>query len=137
MAALSWPSLGMLRCLVSLRSAFVCFLAALLLTGAASYTHGSRYAIVGHSPFQSVGTPSPGPEGVEAGALPAATSPGPGEARSSASQAVRVVHQAGPCSDPESMERDCCERRQAPRGEPAPLKTGGGGPARFAPAAAR
>ena len=22
------------------------------------------------------------------------------------------------------MERDCCERRQAPRGEPAPLRTG-------------
>jgi hypothetical protein len=35
-----------------------------------------------------------------------------------------VSHQAGPLLDPESVERDCCERRQAPRGEPAPLRTG-------------
>lgn len=123
MAALSGSSPGTFRCLVALRSAFVCLLAVLLLAGAASYTYGSRYDIVGHSPFQSVGPESPGPEGVEAEVPPAASTPGPGH-RASASQAVRAVHQAGPFVDSESMERECCERRQAPRGEPAPLRTG-------------
>jgi len=122
MTALRWSSLGTFRCLVSLRNAFVWILVALLLTGAASYTHGSRYAIVGHGPFQSVGAQSAGPEG-EAVAPPAATSPSQSDTPASASQAVRAVHQAGVFVDPESMERDCCERRQAPRSEPAPLRT--------------
>ena len=124
MAALRWSAVGLLRCLGSLRSAFVWILLTLLLVGAASYTHGSRYALVGHSPFQAVGAPSAGPEGVEAVAAPAVISPGPGGTQASASQAVRAVHQAGPFVDPESMERECCERRPAPRGEPAPLRTG-------------
>lgn len=123
MAALSGSSLETFRCLVSHRNAFVWILVALLLTGAASYTHGSRYAIVGHGPFQSVGAQSAGPEGLEAVAPPAATSPSPSDSPASASEAVRAVHQAGVFVDPESMERDCCERRYAPRSEPAPLRT--------------
>ena len=56
MLALSWSPPGMLRCPVSLRGFFVWLLLALLLAGAASYTHGSRYALIpGHSPFQSAG----------------------------------------------------------------------------------
>jgi hypothetical protein len=56
MAALSWSSLGMLRCPVPLRSLFVWLVLVLLLTGAASYTHGSRYAIVpDHGSVQSTG----------------------------------------------------------------------------------
>lgn len=124
MAALSWTALGLIRRLVALRSGFVWILVALLLVGAASYTYGSRYAVVGHGPLQSVGAQSAGPEGVEAVAPPVATLPAPGETPASASQAVRAVHQAGVFVDPESVERDCCERRHAPRGEPAPLRTG-------------
>jgi hypothetical protein len=127
MAALNSSAFGLLRCLVSLRSAFMWILLALLLTGAASYTHGSRYAIVGHAPFQSVVVQPAAPER-EAVAPPAVTSPSPGDTLASASQAVRAVHQAGVFVDPESMERDCCERRHAPRGEPAPLKAGLVGP---------
>ena len=56
MGGLNWSSLGMLRCPVSLRGVFVWLLLALLLTGAASYTHGSRYALVpGHGSLQSAG----------------------------------------------------------------------------------
>lgn len=56
MLALSWSPPGVLRCPVSLRGFFVWLLLALLLAGAASYTQGSRYAIVpGPDPFQSVG----------------------------------------------------------------------------------
>ena len=128
MAAPSWSALGLLRCLVSLRSAFVWILLTLLLAGASSYTHGSRYALVGHGPLQAVGAPSADPEGVEAVAPPTANSLSPGGTPESASQAVRAVHQAGPFVDPESMERDCCERRHAPRGEPAPLRTGAADP---------
>ena len=122
MAALNGSSLGTFRCLVSHRIAFVWILVALLLTGAASYTHGSRYAIVGHGPFQSVGAQSAGPEG-DAVVPPAATAHIPSDSPASASEAVRAVHQAGVFIDPESMERDCCERRYAPRSEPAPLRT--------------
>ncbi|WP_354172120.1 hypothetical protein [Arthrobacter sp. UYEF36] len=98
---------------------------ALLLAGAASYTHGSRYAVVGHSPFQSGEAQSPAARSdspVWLGAV--ASSPGPGERLASASEAVHAVQQAGPFVEPGSMERECCERRQAPRGEPAPLRTG-------------
>lgn len=120
MAALSWSSLGMLRRPVSLRGVFVWLLLALLLTGAASYSHGSRYALVpGHSSFQSAG--EQGVSAVPPQAEPAAS---PADTSASASQAVRAVHQAGPFVEPEEVEKDCCERRPAPRSEPAPVRTG-------------
>ena len=53
-----------------------------------------------------------------------ASSPGLGERLASASHAVHVVQQAGPFVEPGSLERECCERRPAPRGEAAPLRTG-------------
>lgn len=125
MSALSGSLIGLLRCLVALRSAFVWLLVALLLAGAASYTHGSRYAIVGHSPLQAVGAQSPAaPSDSPVGLGAVASSPGPGERPASASHAVHPVQQAGPLVEPGSMERECCERRRAPRGEPAPLRTG-------------
>jgi hypothetical protein len=115
MAALSWSSLGMLRCPVSVRSVFVWLLLALLFAGAASYTQGSRYAIVpGHGPVQSRGVEEVPPQAV----TPAST---PGTA-ASASQAISVV-EAVPSMEPEALAKDCCQRRQAPRSEPAPLKT--------------
>lgn len=122
MAALSWSSLGMLRRRVSLRSPFIWLLLALLVTGAASYTHGSRYAIVaGLGPFPPAAVQGGGavPPPTQAAASPAGTS------ASSVSPVVPVVQEAGPSSgDPEALEKGCCERWQASRSEPAPLRTG-------------
>lgn len=92
-------------------------LLSLLLAGAASYTHGSRYAIVpGHGPFQSVAEqrldPVP-PQGDVASSR---------DTSSSGSQIVRAVHEVGPVLDTGTLEH--CERRQSPRSEPAPLRTG-------------
>lgn len=120
MAALNWSSLGMLRRPLSLRSVFVWLLLALLFTGAASYTHGSRYALVpGHSSLQSAGE-----QDVEAVPPQAGPAASPADMSASASRGVRAVHQAGPFVEPEEVEKDCCERRPAPRGEPAPVRTG-------------
>lgn len=119
MAALSWSPLGVLRCPVSLRSVFVWLLLALLLAGAASYTHGSRYAIVPeHGPVQTTEewATAEAPLHVEAAASAAATS-------ASALQ-TRGVVQVGPTAGTEEVEKDCCERRHAPRSEPAPVRTG-------------
>lgn len=123
---------GILRCLVSARSLFVCILLVLLVAGAASYTHGTRYALVGHGPFLTApatllaGPAQPADSGAPPTEVPPlqATFPGPGAPPSSDSPVVPVTHYASALLDPESMERDCCERRQAPRGEPAPLRTG-------------
>ena len=114
----------MLRRVGVLRSHLVWILAVLLLAGAASYSQGSRYAIVGHGYSQSAGA--------EQGAQTAAETVG--QATAQAAQAVgQAVGQAtgqaaGPSanqpSDRESVEDGCCERRQAPRSEPVPLRTG-------------
>lgn len=120
MAALNWSSLGMLRSPASLRSLFVWLLLALLLTGAASYTHGSRYAIVpGHGPVQT--TDHQGPQEVRSQAEPAAS---PADTSPSTSQSTGPVHRAAPSHGTEEVEKDCCQRRHAPRGEPAPVRTG-------------
>ncbi|WP_066288349.1 hypothetical protein [Arthrobacter sp. B6] len=120
MAALSWSSLGMLRRQVSLRGVFVWLLLALLLAGAASYTYGSRYAIVhGHGPVQSAAG-----QGLERVPPQPETTASRSDTPASASQAVRVVHEAGPSVEPEELEKDCCERNKAPRGEPVPVRTG-------------
>lgn len=96
----------MLRRVGMLRSHLVWILAVLLLAGAASYSHGSRYAIVGHGYSQSAAAESVAAE---------ATGQAVGQAGGPS---------AGPSSDPESMEDKCCERRKAPRSEPVPLRTG-------------
>lgn len=120
MAALSWSSLGMLRCPLGLRSLFVWVLLALLITGAASYTHGSRYAIVpGHGQVQA--TDHHGPQEEQPSAEPAASS---ADTSASTAQATPAVHRAGPSPETEEVEKDCCLRRHAPRGEPAPMRTG-------------
>ena len=123
MTTLNWSSLRMFRWLVSLRSAFVWLVLTVLLAGAASYYHGSRYPIVEHRPAQSVAGLSAVPERVEAVA-PRATASGPGEAGAPASLMLRAVHQADQDASPGSMEPDCCQRRPAPRSEPAQLRTG-------------
>lgn len=92
MAALSWSPPGMLhRPHSPLRGSFVWLLLVLLLAGAASYSHGSRYAIVpDHAPVR----------------------------------AGEVVHQAGPAAGAEELGKDGCERRKAPRSQPAPVRSG-------------
>ncbi len=120
MAALNWSSLGMLRSPASLRSLFVWFLLTLLLTGAASYTHGSRYAIVhGHGPVLTADDPVS--QEVLPQAAPAASS---ADTSPSTSQSTGAEHRATPSLGTEEVEKDCCQRRHAPRGEPAPIWTG-------------
>ncbi|MDR6790914.1 hypothetical protein J2X12_000659 [Pseudarthrobacter oxydans] len=119
MATLGSPALGLLRCLVALRGVFVWLLLVLLIAGAASYTSGSRYALVpGHSPVQSAG-------GQTAGHVPlrAIADAGPAAPSASAAQSVRVVHEAGPSAEPAGLENEG-ERIKAPRGEPVPVRTG-------------
>lgn len=121
MAALNWSSPRMLRCPVSLRSLFVWLLLTLLLTGAASYTSGSRYAIVpGCGPVQTADDLGPQelPPPAELAANPAA------DPSVSTSQSTGATHHAAPSSGTEEVERDCCQRRHAPRGEPVPMRTG-------------
>lgn len=120
MAALNWSSPGMLRSPVALRSLFVWLLLTLLLTGAASYTYGSRYAIVpGYGPVQVADDPVPNevPPQAEDGASPADT-------LLSTLQSTGATHHAAPSPGTEEVERDCCQRRHAPRGEPVPMRTG-------------
>lgn len=117
MATLGSPALGLLRCLVALRGVFVWLLLVLLIAGAASYTSGSRYALVpGHSPVQG---------GQAAGDVPlqAIADAGPAAPSASAAQSVRVVPEAGPSAEPAGLENEG-ERIKAPRGEPVPVRTG-------------
>jgi hypothetical protein len=120
MAALKWSSPGMLHSPVWLRSLFVWLLLTLLLTGAASYTSGSRYAIVpGHGPVQAAD--DPGPREVP---LQAETAASPADTSLSTPHSTGALHSAGPSRGTEEIEKDCCQRRHAPRGEPAPMRTG-------------
>ncbi|MFJ6284356.1 hypothetical protein [Pseudarthrobacter oxydans] len=117
MATLGSPALGLLRCLVGLRGVFVWLLLVLLIAGAASYTAGTRYALVpGHSAVQG---------GQTAGHVPlrAIADAGPAAPSASAAQSVRVVHEAGPSAEPAGLENEG-ERIKAPRGEPVPVRTG-------------
>ena len=103
----------MLRRVGVLRSHLVWILAVLLLAGAASYSQGSRYAIVGHGYSQSAGAGQ--------GAQAAAQAVGQATAQAVGQAAGPSANQS---SDRESVEDGCCERRQAPRSEPVPLRTG-------------
>ncbi|MDP9989011.1 hypothetical protein QMY03_09300 [Arthrobacter sp. KFRI-F3372] len=119
MAALSWSSPKVLRRPVPLRSVFVWLLLALLLAGAASYTKGSRYALVpAHGPVQ--------PEGEQAVETKprAEITASPPDTPPPALQAIRVVHEVGEFVEPKELEKDGSERRRAPRGEPVPVRTG-------------
>lgn len=119
MSTQSESSLGILRGATPLRSAFVWLLLTLVLTGAASYTHGSRYQLVpGHSQHQSTGERC-----VEEVPAPAESAPAPDEVPAPVFQAVSAVHEIGPSAEPAALEHDP-ERRCAPRGEPAPVRTG-------------
>ena len=101
------------------RSVFVWLLLVLLIAGAASYTSGSRYALVpGHGPVQSAAEQA-------AAEVPAQadTSAGPAEPAASAQHSARVIHEAGPSAEPAGLEREG-ERSKAPRGEPVHVRTG-------------
>jgi hypothetical protein len=119
MATLGSVSHGHLRCPKVPRSVFVWLLLVLLIAGAASYTSGSRYALVpGHGPVQSSAEQA-------AAEVPAQaeTSTGPAEPAASDQHSVRVIHEAGPSAEPAGLEREG-ERSKAPRGEPVPVRTG-------------
>ncbi|TLM81699.1 hypothetical protein FDW83_14845 [Pseudarthrobacter sp. NamE2] len=95
-------------------------LLALLLAGAASYTQGSRYALLpSHGQVQAA-------DEQISEELPstAATAASPVDASASAWPTPVVVHAPGLINDPEESDKDCCERRHAPRSEPAPVRTG-------------
>lgn len=120
MAALRWSSVGMLRSLVSLRALFVWLLLTLLLMGAASYTHGSRYAIVpGYGAVQTADDRVL--QGVPPQAEPTAS---PADTSESTSDSMGARHRAAPQPGSEELEKDCCQRRHAPGGEPVPIRTG-------------
>lgn len=122
MGALSLSSLEVLRRPVSLRSVLVWLLLALLLAGAASYTKGSRYAIV---PAHSAGLAAVEQAAASAPLPHAQSAAGPAATSVAASSAVCVLHAAAlPSTGSEELEKDCCERRRAPRGEPVPVRTG-------------
>lgn len=118
MATLTWSSPGDLRCAVTPRSVLLWLLLALLLTGAASYMHGSRYGIVpAHGTLEAVpahnaGTPLP----VEPAAHPGVSTAGQPTGLSGRAAGFSV--------GPAMPVQECCVRTSAPRGEPAPLKTG-------------
>ncbi|QNE14494.1 hypothetical protein [Pseudarthrobacter sp. NBSH8] len=57
-------------------------------------------------------------------AMPPETAASHAGASASASQPVSVVLEAGPSVEPEDLDQECCERRLAPRSEPAPVRTG-------------
>jgi hypothetical protein len=119
MATLGSVSHGLLRCPKVPRSVFVWLLLVLLIAGAASYTSGSRYALVpGHGPVQSAAEQA-------AAEVPARAniSAGPAEPAASAPHSVRVIHEAGPSAEPAGLEREG-ERSKVPRGEPVPVRTG-------------
>lgn len=88
------PAVSLLRRIRWLRSVLVCILAAVLLTGAATYSQGTRYDL-------------PGSHFPTAAAAPVAPS----------------ADEPGESNDPEKLSDDS-EPRCAPRGEPAPLRTG-------------
>lgn len=95
-------------------------LLAFLIAGAASYVQGTRYSLAGHPPaaasassetgFSSMAMPSVPSEESQAGAP------------SSFSSSVPAVFAGSASQDEKPLEGACCERRQAPRAEPAPLR---------------
>ena len=110
MAALNRSLPGLLRCIVPLRSVFVWIVAALVLAGAASYSHGSRYAMIpDHALAQSPDEPAAGT------LLQEDNTPGPADMPAAAPPSAGAAHHAGPAVGPAEPERDCCKRRHAPR----------------------
>lgn len=92
-----------------LQITFISLLLTLIAAGAASYYHGSRYALIGHdtalsAPAQPIGVTETHSE----------VAPAHPEART-------ALAQAGHLPDQNTEEKRCCERRPAPRSEPPPL----------------
>ena len=116
MAALNRSPLQLLRCVGSLRSVFVWLLLVLLLTGAASTRTAADTPL-----FPATARSSSRHPGLKIAPPQAETEAGPA---GSAVPAVRAVQHAGPSIEPEELEKDCCERRLAPRGEPVPVRNG-------------
>lgn len=113
---------GFLRSRIPLRRIFAWMLSILLLTGAASYSQGSRYALVEHGPALSpVKNQSGGFTRVPSAAAPPASN----EALPvlAASRTATVVHEVLTLVESGSLERDCCGGQPAPRSKPVPVRT--------------
>ena len=67
----------------------------------------------------------------------AETAASPGETSVRVTSHPASSTQAGPAAGTEELEKDCCERRQAPRSEPAPIRTGAVDPPSVTEPAAR
>lgn len=91
---------------------FISLLVTLIAAGAAAYSHGSRYALIGHDTALS------------APAQPIGFTETHSEAAPAHPEARTALAQAGHLPDQSTGEKRCCERRPAPRSEPAPLLTG-------------
>ena len=91
---------------------FISLLLTLIAAGAAAYSHGSRYALIGHNTALS------------APAQPIGVTETHSEAAPAHPEARTVLAQAGHLPDQNTGEKRYCERRPAPRSEPAPLLTG-------------
>jgi hypothetical protein len=113
---------SMLRCRpVALQRFLVWILVAFILAGAAAYVQGTRYALAGHLPqavLQSADATTPpevapsAPNGQTRGNTP-----------SLSSLKIPAHSQSGPLQDKKPPDGNCSERHQAPRSEPAPLRT--------------
>lgn len=110
MATLDRPKHDFLRGRFPLRSSLLWLLAVLLVTGAASYSHGTRYAITGHGYFPATETAA------------AQTSASESAATRSASAVQDLAQDC--IAGSATREADGCGRPPAPRSEPAPLRTG-------------
>lgn len=110
MATLNRPKPDFLRGRFPLRSSLLWLLAVLLVTGAASYSHGTRYAIAGHGYFPATQT----------------AAPQTAVAQPTVPDAADVVQDLAPdcIAGSATREADGCGRPPAPRSEPAPLRTG-------------
>lgn len=116
----TWDTEEMLRRLSSPRRLVSWLLLAILVAGAASYLHGSRYRIVpAHGTFSSTAYQDP-----LSSSLPAATAFSSGETLAQTPRAVRATPQVSWAGDAKVPQQECCERRSAPRSEPVPLRTG-------------
>ncbi|BCW17439.1 hypothetical protein NtRootA9_01470 [Arthrobacter sp. NtRootA9] len=99
----------------------MCVLLALLVASAAAYTHGTRYALIGHDTQES----APAPVSLVSAPQSATPSPNP--------DTLPAPAQGGKTKDQETGQNGCCERRPAPRSEPAPIRIDAADPPATAP----
>lgn len=120
MTGTKWDNEEILRRLMPPRRLISWLLLAVLVMGAASYLHGSRYGIVpAHGALSSGAHAHQDPPGA---ASPADAVLRPGVISAHDPGAVRAMQQVSWSGDAKVPPQKCCERRSAPRSEPVPLR---------------